>query len=69
MKSTGNEPSADALLKLWGKLTKEKQLYEASLERTISEPQRQFLVDWIALYGKLIGEVFEAMEKRAVKVE
>jgi len=66
LKSTGKVPSADALLRLWGKLKKDKQLYEASLELTNSETQRQFLVDWIALYERLQGEVFEAIKKRAV---
>lgn len=67
-KSTGNEPSADALLKLWGTLKKEKLLYESGLERTYSGTQKQILTDWSALYGELIGEVFEAMKKRAFEL-
>lgn len=68
LKSTGKEPSSDALLKLWGRLNTERQLYKASLGRTYSGPQKQILTDWATLYEKLIGEVFEAMKKRAVTV-
>ena len=69
LKSTGNEPSADALLKLWGNLNKERQSYKASMDQMYSGPQKQILTDWATLYSKLIDEVFEAIQDRAVAVE
>ena len=50
--------SADALLKLWEKLNREKQLYEQNLPTARSSTQKQILVDWIALYSGLQGEVY-----------
>ncbi len=58
LKSTGKEPSADAMLKLWGKLNREKELYESNLQLAQSSIQKQYLVDWVALYSGLSGEVF-----------
>jgi hypothetical protein len=61
LKSTGKEPSADAMLHLWGKLNRDRKLYEDGIKCTFSSTQGQLLTDWVAIYGKLQGEVFDAI--------
>ncbi len=58
LKSTGKEPSADALLKLWGKLNREKKLYEDSIQHAQSAPQMQIVTDWGELYSDLSEATF-----------
>ncbi len=66
LKSTGKEPSAGAMLHLWGKLSTEKELYEQNIRRAQSSTQKQIMVDWVELYGRLQHEAFGAMGKMAV---
>lgn len=66
LKSTGKAPSADALLHLWGKLSTEKELYENGMHRGQSATQKQIMVDWAELYGRLQQDVFGEMGRLAV---
>ncbi len=66
LKSTGKQPSASAVLNLWGKLNTDRQLYEHSLQRARTSTQKQFLIDWIAMYGKLSQQVFGVIEIKAM---
>lgn len=58
LKSTNKSPSTNAILNLWRKINFEKKLYEQILPSAKSSTQKQILVDWIALYSKLQGEVY-----------
>ena len=66
LKSTGKEPSADAMLHLWGKLRKEKELYEQSISRAQSSTQKQFMIDWAELFERLESDVFGEIGKLSV---
>ncbi|MBT3812188.1 MAG: hypothetical protein HOF98_05155 [Gammaproteobacteria bacterium] len=61
LKSTNKEPSADAILKFFRKLNTDKNLYEQILPTAKSSTQKQIIIDWIALYNRLQGEVFNEM--------
>ena len=58
LKCTGKDPSADALLNLWGKFNTEKQICERSLTHARTAFHKQMLSDWISLYTGLGNKVF-----------
>ena len=60
LKCTGKEPSADALLNLWGKFNTEKLICERSLKQARTPFHKQMLKDWIALYSGLGEKTFNS---------
>jgi hypothetical protein len=65
LKSTGKDVSADALLKLWGKLNIEKQTCSNALSRTQHAFHQQMLQEWTELYSELSNDVFTELCERA----
>lgn len=66
LKSSQNEASTDALVKLWGKLIQEKKRSEQCLPTARTLHHRHTLTDWAELYGMLGREVFEAIEQKMI---
>ena len=65
LKSTGKDVSADALLKLWGKLNIEHQMYTTAITRTERAFSKQMLTEWAELYSDLSNDVFTELCERA----
>jgi hypothetical protein len=61
IKSTGNDVSADALLKLFGKLNKEYRCSVIAANNTEHEFQKHMLTEWAALYRELSSDVLDAI--------
>ena len=65
LKCTGKDVSADALLKLWGKLSAEHQACSSAISRTERVFQKQMPTEWAELYGELSSDVFTELCERA----
>ena len=58
LKSTGRQPSSDAMLKLWRSLIREKRVTGLCLEKATTDHQKRMLSNWATLYEQLGQEVF-----------
>jgi hypothetical protein len=65
LKSTGKDVSADALLKLWGKLNVEHQSCASAINRTDRAFNKQMLTEWAQLYSELSNDVFTELCERS----
>ena len=62
LKSTGANPSAECLLRLYGRLRQEKHIHKYQLPNARTELQRHFLNDGLALYADLTDKAHQAIE-------
>jgi hypothetical protein len=69
LKSSGQQISSESLLNLWGKLTREQEMYSAAINKTEHAFRKQMLVDWADLYLKLSEDVFTELCERAGAVK
>jgi hypothetical protein len=63
IKSTNSKPSAECLLRLYGRLKKEAAIHEHQLPRAETEIQRHFLKEGFALFSSLTAKAHKAIEE------
>ncbi|OEJ65192.1 DUF6626 family protein [Magnetovibrio blakemorei] len=61
LKSTGKEPSADALLKLFGNLSKRKQVYQKRMDTTDNDGLKYLIQENINMCERLRAQVYTNM--------
>ncbi len=65
LKSKNAEPSVGVLVHLWGKLDKEKRVYEYKLRLTNDATHKHFMRTWIDLYTALSDRAFNALKLKS----
>ena len=65
LKSSGKQISSESLLNLWGKLTREQEMYSAAINKTEHAFRKQMLMDWNQFYKDLAEIVFAELCERA----
>jgi hypothetical protein len=69
LRSTKRNISADALLRLWGKLVTGHNMHAAAISRTEHTFRKQILMDSAELFKELSDEVFTELCERAGAVK
>ena len=67
IKSAKANPSAECLLRLYGRLKHQKQIHEYQLSTAKTEIQRYFINDGLALYASLAEKAHTAIEEYSLQ--
>ncbi len=65
IKSANAKPPVGVLVHLWGKLEKEKRVYEYRLQLTNDATHRHFMNTWIEFYAALSDRAFNALKLKS----